>query len=158
MEIEVTEPHLARSLCTYRTPSDSFVDVGWKLTDSGTDAQLARFQGRPGDLSPKARIHLWLSKLFPESYSSEPPFDRHDWIVTRPVLDASGQAARDAAGKRIETEQRYVIDYYSGGLDADGFPVFSLDVRPALDNFTALSERVRVAVEEWKSQSGNDSQ
>lgn len=70
------------------------------------------------------------------------------------MLGADGQAQRDAAGRKVETEQRYVIDYYSGGLDAHGFPIFSLDVRPALDNFTALSERVRAAVDEWKSNGG----
>ena len=31
---------------------------------------LARFQGRPQDLSPKARYHLMLGKLFPNTYSS----------------------------------------------------------------------------------------
>lgn len=31
--------------------------------------ELARFTGRPNDLSPKARWHLTMAKLFPESYS-----------------------------------------------------------------------------------------
>jgi hypothetical protein len=69
--------------------------------------------------------------------SSEPPFDRHDWVV-----------------KRLETgeEVRYVIDYYSAAPEADGSPVFSLDVRPALDNFASVKERISLATEEaWAS-------
>ena len=49
---------------------------------------LVRFKGRPGDLSPKARLMSMVG------YSK--PFDRHDWIVRR----ANGE------------ERRYVIDYY----------------------------------------------
>lgn len=104
---------------------------------------LAKFQGKPGTLSPKARLNLFLGRIFPSKFNTEPPFDRHDWIVTRPVLDAEGKPTAQ------EAEQRYVIDYYSAGTDADGYPMFSLDVRPAVDSFGAVSERVRVAVEEW---------
>lgn len=46
-----------------------------------------------------------------------------------------------------------VIDYYSLPDDADGNPVFSLDVRPALDSPAAVQERVaewwRVKKETW---------
>lgn len=31
--------------------------------------ELARFQGRPDALSPKARYHLWMGKVFPDKYS-----------------------------------------------------------------------------------------
>lgn len=30
---------------------------------------LASFQGRPQELSPKARYHLMMAKLFPNSYA-----------------------------------------------------------------------------------------
>ncbi|KAH9995041.1 cytochrome c/c1 heme-lyase [Russula vinacea] len=40
---------------------------------------------------------------------------------------------------------RYVIDYYGAPSLPDGSPVFSLDVRPALDSFGSLSMRVRAA-------------
>jgi hypothetical protein len=78
-------------------------------------------------------------------YSSDPPFDRHDWIVRR---GTTGE------------EVRYVIDYYSLPDDHHGNPVFSLDVRPALDSFGSIKERVSVAVEDtWanfrQSQSQN---
>jgi cytochrome c heme-lyase len=69
--------------------------------------------------------------------STEPPFDRHDWIVRRP---------------QTGEEVRYVIDYYSAPPESNGSPVFSLDVRPALDSFSSVTERIAVATEEgWAS-------
>jgi cytochrome c heme-lyase len=109
---------------------------------SGEHAMLARFQGRPGDLSPRARFNLFRGKLFPSKYACDPPFDRHDWVVTRPVLDAEGKTTKE------EVEQRYVIDYYHAGTDEDGNEIFSLDARPALDSFSAVSQRMQVAAEE----------
>lgn len=69
----------------------------------------------------------------PCNRSTEPPFDRHDWIVRRP---------------QTGEEVRYVIDYYSAPPEPDGSPVFSLDVRPALDSFGSIKERISVATEE----------
>ena len=68
--------------------------------------------------------------MFP---SSEAPFDRHDWIVRRP---------------QTGEEVRYVIDYYSAPNEADGSPAFNLDVRPALDSFSSVKQRISVATEE----------
>ncbi|KAK9898208.1 cytochrome c and c1 heme-lyase [Cystobasidium minutum MCA 4210] len=108
----------------------------------GERIELARFEGRPQDLSPKARFHLLLGSIFSNTYSSTPPFDRHDWYVRRP---SDG------------TYQRYVIDYYSAPDDEQGNPVFSLDVRPALDSPGAVVNRMqewaRLKKETWlKSQ------
>jgi len=64
---------------------------------------------------------------------NEPPFDRHDWVIRRP---------------KTGEEVRYVIDYYSAPPEPDGSPVFSLDVRPALDTFGSLKERIAVATED----------
>jgi len=98
--------------------------------------QLVRFKGRPGELSPKARLCLFAGWLLPDRFNDEPPFDRHDWIIRRP---STGE------------EVRYVIDYYGAPPLPDGSPVFSLDVRPALDNFGSLSMRVRAATREaWE--------
>jgi len=48
-----------------------------------------------------------------------------------------------------------VIDYYSGPEDEDGNPVFVLDVRPALDSFESVSQRIKMTWEEWgKAQGG----
>jgi len=94
--------------------------------------QLTRFKGRPGEPSPKARFFMFAGRVWPSRFSSEPPFDRHDWIVRR---SGTGQ------------EVRYVIDYYALPDQPDGTPVFSLDVRPALDSFGNAKERVLVATE-----------
>jgi len=68
--------------------------------------------------------------------STEPPFDRHDWIVHRPE---SGE------------EVRYIIDYYSAPPLSDGSPVFSLDVRPAFDSVAGVQARVNGWKEAWAS-------
>ena len=69
--------------------------------------------------------------------SSEAPFDRHDWVVRRP---------------KTGEEVRYVIDYYSAPPEPDGSPVFSLDVRPALDSLGSVQTRIAAATEEvWSS-------
>jgi hypothetical protein len=65
--------------------------------------------------------------------SNEPPFDRHDWVVRR-----------SETGEEI----RYVIDYYSAPPEPDGSPVFSLDVRPALDSLQSVKTRIVAATED----------
>jgi cytochrome c heme-lyase len=87
--------------------------------------RLARFRGRPNDLSPKARVMSWAGY--------KPPFDRHDWIVDR-----------------CGTEVRYVIDFYQGEVPKD-HPhqtpsAFFLDVRPALDSFGSAYDRLRMGL------------
>jgi cytochrome c heme-lyase len=60
------------------------------------------------------------------------PFDRHDWIISR-------------RGKEV----RYVIDFYEGSSrkiqDGKSIPVH-LDVRPALDSYTAIIDRFSIAL------------
>jgi len=95
--------------------------------------KLLRFRGRPQELSPKARILQWASKIFP-SLGTPPPFDRHDWTI-------------DRCGREV----RYVIDYYSAPDEGDN-PVFYLDVRPALDSIDSAVDRIKVATKETFSQ------
>ncbi|KAJ1928523.1 Cytochrome c1 heme lyase [Tieghemiomyces parasiticus] len=94
---------------------------------------LVRFEGRPNDVTPKARFRNLIGYKL--------PFDRHDWVV-----DRCGQ------------EVTYVIDFYSGNTskrlpdsthrtgDVQAPPVdvpaFFLDVRPKLTPQTFL-DRVR---------------
>mgnify|MGYP000026401502 CR=1 FL=1 len=116
---------------------------------AGTDVshlQLAKFQGRPGTLSPKARLQGYLALLMPNKYSSEPPFDRHDWIVQRPT---GGKSEDELKPGQI----RYIIDYYEapGENPEEDEAVFNLDVRPALDSFEALRLRARKTFQEWGS-------
>ena len=58
------------------------------------------------------------------------PFDRHDWVV-------------DRDGKDV----RYIIDFYQGprptSSDQAPFSIF-LDVRPALDSYQAVVDRMSV--------------
>ncbi|KAL8830051.1 MAG: hypothetical protein Q9170_005914 [Blastenia crenularia] len=92
--------------------------------------KLLRFQGRPNEMTPKARILDFMGRMYPAKFSSEPPFDRHDWYVQRQTVE--GQTK----------EIRYVIDYYSAPPEPTGEPVFYLDVRPAVDGPTAAVERM----------------
>ncbi|KAI5474992.1 peroxisomal membrane protein 4 [Pseudohyphozyma bogoriensis] len=126
----------------------------WEEKHPGGDrASLASFQGRPQDLSPKARFHLFMGRFFPNHYGYVRPFDRHDWIVHRPAEAHSSPSASQAY-----TSHRYVIDYYSLPNDEEGYPVFSLDVRPALDSPAAVGERLqywwKVKQEAWSGAAG----
>ncbi|KAG8220955.1 cytochrome c heme lyase [Butyriboletus roseoflavus] len=97
---------------------------------------LARLKGRPGEMSPKARFWLFAGWLLPSRFNTEPPFDRHDWVIRRP---------------RTGEEVRYVIDYYSAPPTPDGEPVFALDIRPALDSVQSVKERIVVGTGEiWE--------
>ena len=102
------------------------------VLSTAPEPQLSRFQGRPGEISPKARFWLLAGRLFPSRFNTEPPFDRHDWMIRR----HSGE------------EVRYVIDYYSAPPEPDGSPVFSLDVRPALDSLGSVKSRITAATRE----------
>lgn len=99
------------------------------------EPRLLKFTGRPDTISPRARYYNLMSKIFPESYNSELPFDRHDWTVLR--SDGNG------GWEKV----RYVIDYYSGGEDEFGLPSFYLDVRPGLDNIDNTLQRFN----HWKT-------
>ncbi|XP_064626086.1 holocytochrome c-type synthase-like [Lineus longissimus] len=87
--------------------------------------QLVRFGGRAKDFSPRARMRSWMGY--------ELPFDRHDWIV-------------DRCGKEV----RYIIDYYDGGVVDEETSRFAiLDVRPAMDSFENVWDRMKVAWWRW---------
>ena len=120
---------------------------------SDMEPQLARFKGRPGEISPKARFWIFMGWLLPTRFkyailqivlyfsdcwvSTEPPFDRHDWVVRRP---------------KTGEEVRYVIDYYSAPPTPDGEPVFALDVRPALDSMESMRDRLSVGMDDiWET-------
>ena len=75
-----------------------------------------------------------LSPSLPPFLSYELPFDRHDWVV-------------DRCGRRV----RYVIDYYGCDPQPDNSVPIYLDVRPALDSFSAVWDRVKVAWWRWTS-------
>ncbi|KAI9833187.1 MAG: hypothetical protein M1819_003810 [Sarea resinae] len=92
--------------------------------------RLVRFMGRPGELTPKAKMMQVMGWLYPSKFGTEPPFDRHDWYIQRITPEGQPQ------------EVRYVIDYYSAPPEPTGEPVFYLDVRPAVDRPSAAIERM----------------
>lgn len=104
---------------------------------------LVRFQGRPKEMTPKAAMIQVMGWLYPSVYGTEPPFDRHDWYVSR---DVNGETK----------EIRYVIDYYSGEPEPTGEPVFYLDVRPALTPTMAVARAMRWGCDVWWRASGGD--
>lgn len=87
--------------------------------------RLKSFGGKATAYSPRARFRALLGY--------ELPFDRHDWIV-----DRCGQ------------EVRYIIDYYDGGMVDDKYKFAILDVRPAMDSFDNVWDRMKVAYMRWK--------
>lgn len=50
-----------------------------------------------------------------------------------------------------------MIDYYDGGKTKKNYEFALLDVRPALDSFEAIYDRMRVAVWRWTARSNNTS-
>jgi len=87
--------------------------------------KLKSFKGKAQEFSPRARIRSWLGY--------ELPFDRHDWII-------------DRCGKDV----RYVIDYYDGGKVDETYSFALLDVRPAMDSFENVWDRMKVAYMRWR--------
>ena len=100
---------------------------------------LARFEGRDGDFSPKARLLHTLGMCdaaggavcryalvahYRVLRRAPLPFDRHDWMVDR-----------------CGTEVRYIIDYYS--VEGENDVIYSVDARPA--GWSGLWDRVRLA-------------
>ncbi|KAH8170304.1 cytochrome c/c1 heme lyase domain-containing protein [Sarocladium implicatum] len=113
--------------------------------DDGVEVlpSLMRFQGRPKELTPKATMLQVLGWIYPAKFGTEPPFDRHDWFVSR---DVNGE-------QRLV---RYVIDYYSGEPEEDGEPVFYLDVRPAATPQGAAERIIRWSTDVWWKGMGGD--
>ncbi|KAH8930796.1 cytochrome c and c1 heme-lyase [Atractiella rhizophila] len=110
--------------------------------------KLVSFRGRAGDMTPRARWRSWIGYA--------PPFDRHDWIIERPLPPPSPTPSPSLSPQettpttttmttddRKPAQIRYVIDFYKGrGSDL----AFFLDVRPALDGW----EGVRMRWERWR--------
>jgi len=104
-------------------------EMAFHLNECPNGPKLKRFGGRAQDYSPRARIRSWMGY--------ELPFDRHDWVV-----DRCGQ------------DVRYVIDYYDGQkLDSNSGNFAILDVRPAMDSFGNVWDRMRVAFWRWTQKS-----
>ncbi|UKJ90683.2 cytochrome C-type heme lyase [Theileria orientalis] len=79
---------------------------------------LRRFVGRYNKHSPKSILRRIFTRY-------EKPFDRHDWYI-------------DRCGKEV----RYILDYYDDPKSSNYSQVY-VDVRPALDNWRNLYDRIR---------------
>lgn len=90
-------------------------------SESCGNPKLARFEGRDGDYSIKARMLNLLGVNL--------PFDRHDWTV-------------DRCGKEV----KYVIDYYATG--AEGEQSYSIDARP-VGGASEWMDRVKLAFQKY---------
>eukprot|EP00916_Digyalum_oweni_P001843 GHVL01003530.1.p2 GENE.GHVL01003530.1~~GHVL01003530.1.p2 ORF type:complete len:192 (-),score=47.16 GHVL01003530.1:893-1435(-) len=87
--------------------------------DDCKSPKLAKFMGRSEDLSPRAMFNSYFSSM-------GKPFDRHDWFVDRCGI------------KNV----RYIIDFYDDKRKDDEMQV-TLDVRPALDDWESVWDRLR---------------
>ncbi|KAI1122093.1 cytochrome c heme lyase [Nemania abortiva] len=116
---------------------------GYEREVDGLAPSLVRFQGRPKEMTPKAAMIQVMGWIYPAMFATEPPFDRHDWYVSREVN-----------GERKEI--RYIIDYYSGEPEPTGEPVFYLDVRPAITPTAAAERALRWGCDVWWKASGGD--
>ena len=120
---------------------DEELDRHWDGTE--TQPTLIRFQGRPKDMTPKATMLQVLGWVYPSKFGVEPPFDRHDWYVSREINGEKRQV-------------RYVIDYYSDDSDPSGEPVFYLDVRPAATPLGSAERIIRWSTDVWWKAIGGD--
>jgi len=94
--------------------------------------KLKSFGGKATKYSPRARIRALMGYQL--------PFDRHDWIV-------------DRCGKEV----RYIIDYYDvGDVDPNTHHFAVLDVRPAIDSWQAIYDRMKVAIYRWRYAGNED--
>ncbi|KAF3929607.1 hypothetical protein ABW19_dt0209605 [Dactylella cylindrospora] len=133
-----------------RERADAEYRQGGEGREWNAKPRLLRFQGRPSEPSPKARMINALGLVWPSRFGGPLPFDRHDWYVLRSTTDDE-----KAGSTPNQTEVRYVIDYYSGPPEPTGEPVFYLDVRPAIDRPGALFERgIKWGGEVWWKASG----
>ena len=107
--------------------------VAWEATlhpECVASLKLLRFQGKPTEPTPKARLNALLGYT--------PPFDRHDWTVTR-----------------CGEEATYLIDFYNGKASAGKPVAMHIDARPAADDFQGAWDRVRLPfVRMWQTMRG----
>ena len=107
--------------------------VAWEATlhpECTAGLKLIRFEGKPTEPTPKARVNSLLGYIA--------PFDRHDWTVSR-------------CGKEVT----YLLDFYNG-RSTSGRPVaMHIDARPAGDDVQGAWDRVRMPfVRMWQSVRG----
>eukprot|EP01084_Bolivina_argentea_P106878 191143_1 len=120
--------------------------------------RLARFEGKDGIYSPKARFcHFFMGLPY--------PYDRHDWIVDRCgkevqyIIDyyaipmAVSSSSTENGNNTEHKEQTYDEDNrYSPFIQDESIEfMYTIDARPKLNSFGNLVDRARVAYTNWKN-------
>lgn len=98
-----------RESVRFPLPFVTLVTLDIATTDYGIDficrtdtPHLARFKGRPGELSPKARLYLFAGWLLPSRFKCVPQSSTFDYALTdlnlsialnRPSTDTTGSSA-----------------------------------------------------------------
>lgn len=119
---EVSESAIPEMLAIHNAMNDAvwqeIVDMERLVQGSEASPKLVKFRGRPFDYSPTAWWHMMIR-------GGLPPFDRHDWVLSR----------------KDGSTVRYVIDYYAAHQD-EGHDHFYVHSRIAIDNWKSLKDRL----------------
>ena len=111
-------------------------------SDECKTPKLKSFGGKAKYFSPRARLRGWLGY--------ELPFDRHDWIIDRNGKEVM-KYIMETQKLQYSQQVRYIIDYYDGALDPGSHRFAQLDVRPAMDSFEAIADRMKVRRENLRN-------
>ena len=131
--------------------------------------KLARFEGKDGIYSPKARFfHRFLGMPL--------PYDRHDWTVDRcgkeicyvidyyaipvgisPTYNSNDQKNNDENNKNNQNNQNYANSQNNNEnnnnnmIDDDAIEFeYTIDARPKLNSFGNAWDRIRVSFTNWR--------
>ena len=119
--------------------------------------KLARFEGRDGFYSPKAKFFHYVMGM-------PWPYDRHDWTVDRCgkeveyVIDyyaipvASEHNENIVKQKEAEEIKEKGSDRYAPFIEDDDIEfMYTIDARPKMNSFGNMVDRMRIAYRNWKS-------
>ena len=121
--------------------------------------KLARFEGRDGFYSPKAKFFHYVMGL-------PWPYDRHDWTVDRcgkeveyvidyyaiPVVNEHNQKIANKPDTEEEKKEVASSDRYAPFIQDESIEfMYSIDARPKMNSFGNLVDRVKLAYRAWKN-------
>merc|ERR1712129_170564 len=116
--------------------------------------KLARFEGKDGIYSPKARMfHYFMGLPW--------PYDRHDWTVDRcgkeveyvidyyaiPVTTEKNKQFVEESESKKESESE-LYDAYIEDENVDF--MYTIDARPKFNSFGNVMDRMKIAYKSWK--------
>ena len=115
--------------------------------------RLARFEGKDGIYSPKAKFCHYIMGL---PY----PYDRHDWTIDRcgkevqyiidyyaiPIASPSPSLSKEEENKSNE-DKRYAPFIQDENVEF----MYTIDARPKMNSFSNIVDRVKLAYTNWKN-------